>query len=251
MYAYGVSLDSKFIWADNFRLIAAYTKYIIHFLHSKFIFFYFDCFLSSYRWLLEAGNFRNISWIIGWIQTWKSTICWDKAHLCTGQTKIKSMNCSYFRSCSQIPRGISNILGWFRSCQISWFLSQFIFICRTYFENFASKWNDFWKPSSCSLFCISKASKVNGLAKYDTIEVNPISNQVLNLVEDFRYHLASVLLSHSVSVVISSDDPLLWETYPLTHDLYIFFLSIASHRSDLRTLGKFAINSIRHQFQKI
>lgn len=78
------------------------------------------------------------------------------------------------------------------------------------------------------------------------IEVNPISNQVLKLVDDFRNHPASTFLARNMAVVISSDDPLLWDVTPLTHDFYIAFIGIASVTSDLRTLKKFAVNSIKY-----
>ncbi|XP_031635402.1 adenosine deaminase AGSA-like [Contarinia nasturtii] len=97
-------------------------------------------------------------------------------------------------------------------------------------------------------YALAKHPKIIDLVKSNDIavEVNPISNQVLKLVDDFRNHPASVLMAQNVPIVISSDDPSFWEVLPLSHDFYIAFLGIASRHSDLRTLKKFAINSIQY-----
>jgi adenosine deaminase CECR1 len=76
------------------------------------------------------------------------------------------------------------------------------------------------------------------------IEVNPLSNQVLKLVDDFRNHPCSILFSDNYNVVISSDDPSFWEATPLSHDFYQAFLGMASQRQDLRLLKKLALNSL-------
>lgn len=78
------------------------------------------------------------------------------------------------------------------------------------------------------------------------IEINPISNQVLKLVEDYRNHPGSTLLSQNFPIVVSSDASSFWEVTPLTHDFYMAFLGIASARSNLRTLKKLAKNSIKY-----
>lgn len=87
-----------------------------------------------------------------------------------------------------------------------------------------------------------EAIKQNNIA----IEVNPISNQVLGYIDDFRNHPASVFMAQNIPIVISSDDPLLWGVKPLSHDFYVAFLGIASRYADLRVLKKLAINSIEY-----
>lgn len=95
-------------------------------------------------------------------------------------------------------------------------------------------------------YALAKHPKLMELVKSKNIalEINPVSNQVLKLVDDYRNHPASILLANNVSVVISSDDPSFWEVTPLSHDFYMAFVGLASRESDLRILKKFAINSI-------
>lgn len=78
------------------------------------------------------------------------------------------------------------------------------------------------------------------------VEVNPISNQVLQLVSDFRNHPCAHFFADNYPVVISSDDPSFWKATPLSHDFYVAFLGIASAHSDLRLLKKLALNSIMY-----
>ncbi|CRL06743.1 CLUMA_CG019567, isoform A [Clunio marinus] len=75
------------------------------------------------------------------------------------------------------------------------------------------------------------------------IEINPISNQVLKLVDDLRNHPATILFSDDYPVVISSDDPSFWGALPLTHDFYLAFLGIASAKQDLKCIKKLILNS--------
>lgn len=87
------------------------------------------------------------------------------------------------------------------------------------------------------------------------IEINPISNQVLKLVQDQRNHPASLLFSDNYPVVVSSDDPSFWRASPLSHDFYVAFVGIASAHHDLRLLKQLALNSIEfsamHREEKI
>ena len=78
------------------------------------------------------------------------------------------------------------------------------------------------------------------------VEINPISNQVLKLVEDYRNHPAAIFMSDDYPIVISSDDPSFWEVSPLTHDFYFAFLGIASAHQDLKCLKKLILNSIHY-----
>ncbi|XP_034827620.1 adenosine deaminase 2-like [Maniola hyperantus] len=76
------------------------------------------------------------------------------------------------------------------------------------------------------------------------LEVNVISNAVLELVSDIRNHPLASFLAFNLPVVLSSDDPGVWESEPLTHDFYVTFVGVASRRADLRLLKKLALNSL-------
>ena len=78
------------------------------------------------------------------------------------------------------------------------------------------------------------------------VEVNVISNSVLSLVRDVRNHPLSSLLAQGVPVVLSSDDPGIWEADPLSDDFYIAFVGVASRLSDIRMLKQLAINSLKY-----
>ncbi|XP_063628458.1 adenosine deaminase 2-like [Cydia splendana] len=76
------------------------------------------------------------------------------------------------------------------------------------------------------------------------LEVNVVSNHVLKLVEDVRNHPLATFLAEGMPVVLSSDDPGVWEADPMSHDFYLTFLGVASRRADLRLLKKLALNSL-------
>lgn len=97
-------------------------------------------------------------------------------------------------------------------------------------------------------FAITKHPLLMEKAKNDkiAIEVNPISNQVLKLVEDLRNHPAHLLFAKNYPVVISSDDPGFWGAKALSDDFYIAFMAIASAEADLKFLKGLSRNSIKY-----
>lgn len=82
------------------------------------------------------------------------------------------------------------------------------------------------------------------------IEVNPISNQVLKLVDDMRNHAARRLFSEDYPVVVSNDDPGFWNARALSYDFYEAFMGLMSEHSDLRGLKQLAMNSLIYSSMK-
>ncbi|GFN86041.1 adenosine deaminase cecr1 [Plakobranchus ocellatus] len=78
------------------------------------------------------------------------------------------------------------------------------------------------------------------------LEIQPISNQVLGLVDDQRNHPAASFIANNDRLVISSDDFALWDALPLSHDFYITFMGLGATKDDLRLLKKLAMNSIEY-----
>jgi adenosine deaminase CECR1 len=78
------------------------------------------------------------------------------------------------------------------------------------------------------------------------IEVNPISNQVLHLVQDLRNHPASFYISENIPIVISNDDPGFWNSKALSYDFYYAFMAFTPADAGLRILKQLALNSIEY-----
>ncbi|KAJ0181492.1 hypothetical protein K1T71_003577 [Dendrolimus kikuchii] len=78
------------------------------------------------------------------------------------------------------------------------------------------------------------------------VEVNVVSNVVLSLVRDVRNHPLATFLALDLPIVLSSDDPGVWEADPLSHDYYIAFVGVASKHADIRLLKQLALNSIKY-----
>ncbi|KAJ8712738.1 hypothetical protein PYW08_008042 [Mythimna loreyi] len=76
------------------------------------------------------------------------------------------------------------------------------------------------------------------------LEMNVVSNSVLKLVEDPRNHPLATFLSQDMPVLISSDDPGIWEALPMSHDFYVTFVAVASRHADLKLLKQLALNSL-------
>lgn len=82
--------------------------------------------------------------------------------------------------------------------------------------------------------------------RHIAIEICPISNQVLMLLDDFRNHPASMLVAKGYPVVVCNDDPGYFGTRGLSYDWYIFYMTMTSRDADLRLLKELAMNSIKY-----
>lgn len=82
--------------------------------------------------------------------------------------------------------------------------------------------------------------------KQIAIEVSPISNQVLKLIEDMRNHPASHYIANNYPMVICNDDPTFWGAKALSHDWYMAYLGMTSRDTDLKFLKQMALNTFKY-----
>jgi len=89
------------------------------------------------------------------------------------------------------------------------------------------------------------AAKKMAIEKNIAIELCPISNQVLKLVDDLRNHpIVELIQDGNFPIVIAPDDPGLWDAKGISYDFYEAFMGMASATMDLRLIKKLALNSI-------
>ncbi|XP_058449297.1 LOW QUALITY PROTEIN: adenosine deaminase 2-like [Malaya genurostris] len=87
-----------------------------------------------------------------------------------------------------------------------------------------------------------RAIKSKGIA----LEVCPLSNQVLRLVDDLRNHPAVFYVSENIPIVISCDDPGFWDSKGISYDFYYAFMSIASSSAGIGFLKQIVWDSVRY-----
>ncbi len=75
------------------------------------------------------------------------------------------------------------------------------------------------------------------------IELNPISNQVLGFINDFRNHPGRTMLQNGVQCSISSDDPAVFGYQGLSYDFWVVF---TAWELDLKAIKKLVFNSITY-----
>ncbi|XP_059164003.1 adenosine deaminase AGSA-like [Physella acuta] len=78
------------------------------------------------------------------------------------------------------------------------------------------------------------------------LEVEPVSNQMLRLVDDLRNHPITALMAEGYPVVICTDDRTSTDMSPLSHDFYLAFMAMSSEDADLTFLKQLAINSLKY-----
>jgi adenosine deaminase len=74
----------------------------------------------------------------------------------------------------------------------------------------------------------------------------------LGLVKDLRNHPVAPLIQEGFPIVISADDPGLWDAKGLSYDYYSAFMAMASKSMNLKLLKKLVQGSIlRNSFSAI
>ncbi|MCZ6693017.1 MAG: adenosine kinase, partial [Bacteroidetes bacterium] len=76
-----------------------------------------------------------------------------------------------------------------------------------------------------------------------SIEISPLSNQILGYVSDLRMHPGQYFLANGVQCTISSDDPGVFGYNGLSYDYWSIFLA---WELDLRSLKKLVMNSLEY-----
>uniref|UniRef100_A0AAR5Q5M7 Adenosine deaminase n=2 Tax=Dendroctonus ponderosae TaxID=77166 RepID=A0AAR5Q5M7_DENPD len=97
-------------------------------------------------------------------------------------------------------------------------------------------------------FALPKHPKLMKMVKSQNIaiELCPISNQVLKLLQNLRNHPATALLSKNYPVVVGNDDPSTWNASGLSYDWYYVLMAMTPEDQGLRVLKKLALNSIEY-----
>ncbi|XP_062540188.1 adenosine deaminase 2-like [Armigeres subalbatus] len=89
---------------------------------------------------------------------------------------------------------------------------------------------------------LRKMIKSGGIA----LEICPISNQVLRLVDDLRNHPAVSYVSESIPIVISADDPGFWDSKGVSYDFYYALMAIAPSTTGIGFLKQIVWDSVRY-----
>jgi len=82
---------------------------------------------------------------------------------------------------------------------------------------------------------------MDAIRKSILIEVNPISNQMLRLLDDMRDHPAQVMMNFGVQISINNDDPIIYGNHGLSYDMWASFMS---WNLTLAGLKKLTFNSL-------
>ncbi|KAH3890399.1 adenosine deaminase AGSA-like [Dreissena polymorpha] len=94
-------------------------------------------------------------------------------------------------------------------------------------------------------YALTKHPEVMKIVKdnHIAVEINPISNQVLKLVDNLQNHPGASLIAAGYPVVISSDDPAVWGATGLSYDFYAAFMAMSGETDGLSLLKQLAMNS--------